>query len=319
MTPASIPSHLVVGEPFAYARKADAFQARAVLDTRSTVDTGNNNSNTELQKSTTVLIVAGVVCFFILLVGFWLVARPRVSSNVATNVPVPYSAADTHAARTRRGPDMSERWGIWKIFPHTTFPSTPASRSRANGRASHGFSTLATHYNTPHILPTTPSRIIPADSAIPNVVSRHCAVRPDSQPCGPTERSANTLSLAHSHITEDTLNDFHASAYDLDTDLEQGMLKNLQGDVSHHRAVEDGCVSMSMEGAVELEGTATHAVGGGVVTSAGVWSEEGSDRGLDTHVRGDTGPGGSVMTGSAGIEVDVIAVDKVAMGRQALL
>ncbi|KAF8835935.1 hypothetical protein BDN67DRAFT_376158 [Paxillus ammoniavirescens] len=64
MTPTPIASHLDI----AFTPKAGALQVRAVLDTRSAVDTGNNSGNGGLQKGTAVLIVAGVglSCSFVI-------------------------------------------------------------------------------------------------------------------------------------------------------------------------------------------------------------------------------------------------------------
>jgi len=267
-------------------------------------------------------------CFLLLLIGFWLVARPRVPlNNVAVNAPVPYSIRNTYVARPRREPDWSERLNI-HVSSRTTSPS-PSIPGGSNEQASHASFALVAHYTTLHPGIATVSPFTMAGSATPNGASGHYPLEftntpPTSQPHMATSPSANTPSLANSHTTEETLDNFRASGYDLDTELKLGMLSTAQDDVSHYRAVEVGCVNVSMEGTVEAEGTATRIVEGcaGATNGldVGVQREKGNYEGSGANVRGgDSAPEGTVMGGRAGIEVDVIEVDKVAMGRQVLL
>ncbi|KIK85957.1 hypothetical protein PAXRUDRAFT_694512 [Paxillus rubicundulus Ve08.2h10] len=312
-----------IGKPLAFAPKAGALQVRAVIDTRATADTSNDSGDGGLQRGTAILIVAGVVCFLILLIGFWLVARPRVPlNNIAANAPVPHSTRNTHrVARPRREPDWSERLKI-HVSPRTTSPSMYIPRNNSE-LTSHGSSALVAHHTTLHPVTATASSFTMAGSATLNGVGGNCPIeftdtRLTSQSRIATSLSAHAPSLANSHTTEETLNNFRASGYDLDTELKLGMLSAVQDDVSHCRAVEVGCVSM--EGTVEeVEGTAMRVVEGGAGTTngldAGVRREKGAYEGFGANVRGaDSAPEWTVMGGSGSIEVD-----KVAMGRQVLL
>ncbi|KAF9230426.1 hypothetical protein BU15DRAFT_69206 [Melanogaster broomeanus] len=303
----AIPPHShAISKPLTSAGKADVLQARTVpLDTRSAVETGDNGG---LQQSTALLIVGAVACFLVLLVGFWLVARPRVP---------PVSGAPNTVNR-RREPDMSERWNLWRLWPRAA-SSASATGGRVNRHGSHVSPTLGGHNITPDV--AIPPRGFPASRATPNAVRDNQS--PHSQrvfsPRRATRLSVNTPSLANSHTTDETLDNFRAGAYDLDTDVQLEMLKLAQDDVS---AVE-GSVSLTLERTMEPNGISTpprvatiNSLGTGAQLDHGDY--EGGGAGV--RVTGVVGEAvRPVMKGSDGVDVDVVEVDKVAMGRQALL
>lgn len=86
-----------------------------------------------------------------------------------------------------------------------------------------------------------------------------------SQPRRVTSLSVTT-SFSHSHITQEDLNTFRLSAYDLDGDLETEMLNSARDDVwsGHALVVGEGCVDVGAKEAVEAQGNATHIVNGSV-------------------------------------------------------
>jgi len=171
------------------------------------------------------------VCLLVILIGFYLVSRPRPTSNSPQGVhdsqPPTSPSTPPHPQR-----DLSERWKIWKTWRHTgctdplTTPDTPSKDS-------------------PPVAAIT-SKIIP-------VTRRGSKPHPPLVSRPSTARRVTSLSVAtsfsNSHITDEALNNFRLSAYDLDGDLETEMLNSARDDVWPGRilAVEDCCEEVSVE------------------------------------------------------------------------
>lgn len=227
-----------------------------------------------------------------ILIGFYLVSRPRAASNAGPNVSslhLPHSPI-THSPRLRYERDMSERWKIWKVWRHTNTTTTA---------------------NTPTL------QLSPAPAAVTRPPRRGGSkTYPPIVPRPSQARRVTSLSVAtsfsHSHITEEAFSDFRASAYDLDGDLETEMLHSARDDVwaGHPLAVEDGCGDV-VEEAMEARGNATPIVDGGVEGDVPMRPT--------TQLRGgdyeNLGASQSVVLGSKGVEGVVIEVNEVAMGQ----
>ncbi|KIJ59042.1 hypothetical protein HYDPIDRAFT_118867 [Hydnomerulius pinastri MD-312] len=198
---------------------------------------------------------------------------------------------------------MSERLGVWKVWKHTTLP-TSTSANRGSRRITHVPPTLAAHRMRPHL--SMPPLLRTTGSAIPNLATdpQSQNVRPAFEDRRATMFASAAPSLVSSDVTEETLSNFRAGAYELDYDLELGMMKYAQDDASQQHAVELGCGS--------VEGTVNN---GSVASGRDHFAaqKEGDD---NDGVEGNAAP--MTTAGSAGSEVDIEEVDKVAMGRQAL-
>ncbi|KAH7885010.1 hypothetical protein F5I97DRAFT_1881667 [Phlebopus sp. FC_14] len=251
---------------------------RAVLAQRA-IDTGNDPNSGKLQESTGILIAAGLICFILLLLGFWSVARwrPLEPSPVANVSP-------------RHVPNMSGRWGSWMLWRRNASNTTPNLSSRSGGRnrrISHVFSTLA----APHMR-------VPTVTVLPAIVTtgEPMALTHDLTTAGfqfiPGGRRSTTFSgiTTPSLMDSVTLNEFHDGSYELDYEVELQMTKNI-----HHT------VTPMVEGCAHEE-CATAGDNGSVLKGEVVReSTESQSKAVAT-----------------GLDVDIPEVDKVAMGRQAL-
>lgn len=190
-----------------------------------------------------------------ILIGFYLVSRPRATSNAGPHVLSSHQHSPiAHSPPPGSEPDTRERWKIWQRWRHTncadpTTPNTPTSQP------------------SPAPAPISkPSHVARIKRGLSRTKTHPpIAVRP-SHSRRPTNLSVAT-SFPHSHITEEALSDFRASAYDLDVDLEAEMLHSARDDVwlGHHlQAVEGGCSSMSVEAVMEAQGNAMPTVEGSV-------------------------------------------------------
>ena len=235
------------------------------------------------------------------LIGFYLVIRPRAASSAAPNVPrlhLQLSPITHPPPRCER--DMNERWKIWRVWRHTSSTVLPATANTPISQLSPAPATI-----------TSPSRIMRPRSAsktYPPIVSR------PSQARRVTSLSVAT-SFSHSAITEEALSDFRASAYDLDGDLETEMLNSARDDVwlGHVLAIEAGCGQARVDEAMEARGNANPIIESSVEGDA-------PSRPTSHWKDGDyenSGACRSVAPGGNGVEGDVIEVDKVAM-RQGL-
>ena len=147
-----------------------------------------------------------------------------------------------------------------------------------------------------------------ASKTYPPIISR------PSQTRRVTSLSVAT-SFSHSHITEEALSDFRASAYDLDGDLETEMLHSARDDVwlGHALHVEDGCGDVRVDEAMEARGNANPIIEGS--------AEGDSPSRPTTHWKGgdyeNTGACQSVASGGNGVELggNVNEVNKIAMGQ----
>jgi len=225
----------------------------------------------------------------VIAIGFYLVSRPRAASSAAPNIPVSHlqHSPIIHPPRPRCERDMGERWKIGKIWQHTSS------------------SNLSTVADTPisQLSPipaaiTSPSRIMRA--------KRGSKTYPPIVPRPPHARRITSLSVATSftHITEERLSDFCASAYDLDGDLETEMLNSAREDawIGHVLAVEDGCVYVGVGEAVEARGDAKTIVEGSAEDCSSTSLPTTPGKGGDYE---NPGACQSVASGGHGAEGDV--------------
>lgn len=231
-----------------------------------------------------------------ILIGFFFVSRRRHASNAAPSVSSlpPQHLPLTHPHRPRRERDY---WKIWKIWCHTSTNLPAAAGSPA-----------VQVFPVPVTI-TSPSPIIYArdDSKTdPPIVSR------PSQSRRVTSLSVTT-SFSHSHITQEELNNFRLSAYDLDGDLETEMLNSATDDVwsGQALAVEDGCRGVGVGETIEAGANAIEGSAEGDVPPSPTSQWRGGDY-------ENLGVCQSVAPGSNGVKGDVLEVDKVAMGTQTL-
>lgn len=84
------------------------------------------------------------------------------------------------------------------------------------------------------------------------------------RPSHPRRITSLSVATSFTHITEERLSDFCASAYDLDGDLETEMLNSAREDawVGHVLAAEDSCVYVGVGEAVEARGDAKTIIEG---------------------------------------------------------
>lgn len=236
------------------------------------------------------------VCLLVILIGFYLVSRPRAARSASPNIPNthPEHSPTTHSPRPQCERDMSERWKIWKTWHHT------------NG---------AEPTVTPDIPPSVPAFTITNTSQVSHTRD-DSKTSPSNIPRPSQSRRVTSLSIAtsfsHSHITEQALSELCASAYDLDGDLETEMLHSARDDIwlGHPLAVEDGCGNVG--GIMEARGNVTPIVEGSVegdVSTRHTTQCEGGDyENLDACR--------SVAIGSNGVEGGVSEVDKVGQAFQ---
>ncbi|KAF8547295.1 hypothetical protein OG21DRAFT_941409 [Imleria badia] len=258
---------------------------QTALYPRSTIETNISSGSPGVGKNTIIFIVLGVVCLLMILIGFYLVSRPRAASNAGPNVSSlhPPHSPITHSPRLRYERDMSEHWKIWRIWRRTN-------------------STNATTADTPTLQPSPPPAAVTrpprrgASKTYPPIIPRPSHAR------RVTSLSVAT-SFSNSHITEEAFSDFRASAYDLDGDLETEMLHSARDDVwvGHPLAVEDSCGDI-VEESMEAPGNATPFSDGGVKGDIPMWPT--------TQLRGsdyeNLGACRSTASGSNGVERDAI-------------
>ncbi|KAH0832378.1 hypothetical protein J3R83DRAFT_13410 [Lanmaoa asiatica] len=193
------------------------------------------------------------VCLLVILIGFYFVSRPRAASNAAPSVPSshPQHSPIIHPPRPRPERDRSECWKIWKVWRHTSNTEPPTATNTPTSQVSPAPATI-----------TRPSRIIPARGSS----KTYPPIAPRPQQARRVTSLSVTTSFSHSHITQEDLNNFRLSAYDLDGDLETEMLNSARDDVWPGRvlAMEEGCGSMGMEEVIEGRGNASPITEGSV-------------------------------------------------------
>lgn len=154
----------------------------------------------------------------------------------------------------------------------------------------------------------------PSPSLPPRAMTYPLIIVRPSQPRRVTSLSVTT-SFSHSHITQEALNEFRVSAYDLDGDLETEMLNSARDDVwpGHVLAMEDGCGDVGMEGTTETR--ATHVIGGSV-QGHGHTQWKGSDYENSDACQNTVSDRES--DGVEGDQVEAVEVGKIAAGRESL-
>ncbi|KAG6379408.1 hypothetical protein JVT61DRAFT_11876 [Boletus reticuloceps] len=230
-------------------REAKAMHIKSALYSRSSNEDQNSNGSGGLGENTIIFITLGVVSLLVILIGFYLVSRPRAASNAGPNLPCSHlqHSSITHSPCSGCVRGTSEPWKVWNIWRHTrrTEPATITDS------------------------PTSQLSPIPAAVTRPPRIRLGAKTYPPIVPRPSQSRRITSLSVAtsfsHSHITEEALSEFCASAYELDGDLETEMLHSATDDVwvGHPLAVEGryGNV-LGLEEVVEARGNAASLMEG---------------------------------------------------------
>lgn len=149
---------------------APLFSWRVTREDHETAVQGSEGG--EMQPRTVIAIVGAIVCFALLLLGFWLVARkPR-------SLPRPDGDRPNDPPQPR-----------WKCCDFSRWFCLRRAGSPANSRDVAVQAPVTLHQTNPRLSHAAPS-------------------------------------LAHTHKTEETLNNFHSGAFDLDEEIGEFMMQH---------------------------------------------------------------------------------------------